>query len=113
MNSFSTKSKTQKHFRVNYVFKYGENLKDEGIYQCINHLSYFKYLCFLERMENAGQLQNWRILFVAVFGIEFILYITGLIFRNHLLTPFVHFTRTMGTTWMLFLFYAIPFVWIS
>lgn len=57
--------------------------------------------------------KNWRILFIAVFGVEFILYIAGLIFRNQLPYTFVHFTSTMGTSWMLFLFYIIPLVWIS
>ncbi len=68
---------------------------------------------FWKGWKTLANCKNWRILFVAVFGIEFILYITGLIFRNHLPYTFVHFTRTMGTTWMLFLVYAIPFVWIS
>lgn len=61
-------------------------------------------------LANRGK---WRILFIAIFGVEFILYVAGLIFRNQLPYTFVHFTRTMGTTWMLFLFYIIPLVWIS
>jgi predicted MPP superfamily phosphohydrolase len=68
---------------------------------------------FWRGWKTLANCKNWRTLFVAVFGVEFILYTVGLIFRNQLPYTFVHFTRTMGATWILFLFYNIPFVWIS
>ncbi|MFY9362102.1 MAG: hypothetical protein WAO94_01840 [Dysgonamonadaceae bacterium] len=53
---------------------------------------------FWRGWKTLANCKNWRTLFVAVFGVEFILYTVGLIFRNQLPYTFVHFTRTMGAT---------------
>lgn len=45
-------------------------------------------------------------LLASVFGLELILYAGGMIFGQFIPHEFIHFSRLLGTSWMLFLFYA-------
>lgn len=57
--------------------------------------------------------QKLRIIFTAGLGIGFLLYLAGLIFPGQLPYSFVHFSRVMGTSWMLFLLYFTPLIWMG
>ncbi len=61
---------------------------------------------------HAFDTKKWaRLILLAVFGTELVIYTAGFLFYRHLPEGLVQFIRVMGTSWMLFLLYSAG-IWL-
>ncbi len=70
----------------------------------IIHLT-LNILVFLKGWDVFKTRKVFRIPWVVIFSLEFIIYVVGFVFFRRLPPEIVHPVRMMGTTWMLFLLY--------
>ena len=71
----------------------------------IIHLT-LNVLVFLKGWHAFDKKRWARVILIAIFGTELIIYTCGFLFYRHLPDPIVQFIRVMGTSWMLFLLYS-------